>query len=66
MDQKNEDRFLEQIDSELRSVNNRVKKVIHDAQALLQEYSDGEETTGCVEGPEKTEDPGHDDKRGES
>jgi hypothetical protein len=72
MDTKNEDRFLEQIDAELRSVNNRLKKVISDAQALLREYSEegkevqgsesesaDEETTVCVEGPERAGDTGH-------
>jgi hypothetical protein len=79
MDTNNEDRFLEQIDSELRSVNNRLKKIISEAQSLLQEYSDqgkeeqepksdsdGQETNIAAEGTEQTEGSGHVENRGEA
>ena len=39
MGRENEDRFLEQIDAELRSVNSKLKKVLGDAEALLREYN---------------------------
>jgi len=55
MGKENEDRFLEQIDAELRSVNSRLKKVLGDAEALLREYKD--------EGPE-AQDPEDGDTEG--
>lgn len=51
MGKENEDRFLEQIDAELRSVNSKLKKVLGDAEALLRDYND--------ERPE-AEEPEHD------
>jgi hypothetical protein len=55
MGKENEDRFLEQIDAELRSVNRKLKKVFGDAETLLREYND--------EGPE-TQNPEDDDTNG--
>jgi hypothetical protein len=54
MAKESEDRFLEQIDAEIRSVNDKLKKVLGNAEALLREYSDeGPETTSPVSGDAK-------------
>lgn len=54
MAKESEDRFLEQIDAEIRSVNDKLKKVLGNAEALLREYSD--------EGPEAPSPVGGDAK----
>jgi len=43
MGQHNEDRFLDEIDAELRSVNKKLNKVIGDAEALLRQFNNEEQ-----------------------
>lgn len=55
----NEDRFLDEIDAELRTVGKRVKKIISSAEAVLQEFSgdqDLEEETDGGSGGQTWED----------
>lgn len=39
MDPKGKDQFIEEVDQELRSIDARLKKVLSDADQLLQEHS---------------------------
>jgi hypothetical protein len=45
MDQKRKERFIEEVDQELRSIDARLRKVLSEADALLREHSKGTEET---------------------
>ncbi|MDY6988220.1 MAG: hypothetical protein SWQ30_09205 [Thermodesulfobacteriota bacterium] len=51
MDPKGKDRFIEEVDQELRSIDARLKKVLSQADQLLQEHS--KDTEAIEESPEE-------------
>ncbi len=60
MDPDKEDLFLDEIDSELRSVNTKLKKAISETKALLQEHlQETQEVDGAGDDEAERGDEGH-------